>query len=92
MSEYTEWIAEQKRKAIQVELERYYTPSNRSSKTEMVAQLIRWVNSLNELHSDRLSSVGIDDMGDLADEVPVFRGWMNQFFLILDVWEEDEQL
>lgn len=76
-----------KRKKIVAELERYYTPSKRSTKAQMRAQLIHWANSINQLHSERLSSVGFDDIGDLCDDVPVFADWMNRLFLMEAAWE-----
>ena len=47
-----------------------------------------WLNSLNELHSRELSSIGIDDMGDLGDDVPAFREWEERFWdLVADIRE-----
>lgn len=60
-------------------------------KTQSVyMELLRWGNSVHHLNSGRLSDVGIDDMGDLRDEVPVFREWMNDFWRILeDVYQSE---
>jgi hypothetical protein len=32
----------------------------------------------------RLSSIGIDDSGDLADNVPSFKKWMGEFWELMD--------
>lgn len=46
------------------------------------ADLVEWANSLHDLRSDKLSSVGIDDLGDLVDEVPAFGDWMGRFWTL----------
>lgn len=48
------------------------------------AALAEWANSLHSLRSDALSSVGIDDFGDLCDEVPAMREWMSEFWELVD--------
>lgn len=42
--------------------------------------LNEWFNSIHDLHSDSLSSIGVDDMGDLASASETFFGWTDRFF------------
>lgn len=42
--------------------------------------LIGCLNSVKELHSEKLSSIGIDDFGDLCDEVYVIRELMRKLW------------
>lgn len=42
-----------------------------------------WLNSLNQLDSPTLSRVGIDDLGDLRDNVPSVRQWLDTGYRLL---------
>lgn len=42
--------------------------------------IVNYLNSVKDLYSDKLSSVGIDDFGDLCDEVYVIRELMRKLW------------
>jgi hypothetical protein len=54
------------------------------TKRELLLELQRWANSLNFFDSEKLSSIGIDDSGDLADHVPSYKKWMDEFWGLMD--------
>lgn len=49
----------------------------------IVNALTSWHNSLHDLRSERLSSVGVDDMGDLRDESESFSLYEDRFWELL---------